>query len=54
MVQNGSFWATVASVYEPSVIAANRSLQPGQQHYEAVYPKATFTSNMLLIIPNAP
>ena len=54
MVQNGSFWATVASVYESSVIAANSSLQPGQQHYEAVYPKATFTSNMRLIIPNAP
>lgn len=54
MVQNGSFWATVASVYESSVIAANSSLQPGQQHYEAVYPKATFTPNMRLIIPNAP
>ena len=54
MVQNGSFWATVASVYESSVITANSSLQPGQQHYEAVYPKATFTSNMRLIIPNAP
>ena len=48
------FWATVASVYESSVIAGNSSLQPGQQHYEAVYPKTTFTSNMRLIIPNAP
>ncbi len=54
MVKNGPFWASVASVYESSVIAANSHLQPGQQRYEAVYPKATFTSNMRAILPNAP
>lgn len=51
IVQNRAFWATVASVYESSVIAANSSLQPRQQHYQAVYPKETFTSKVLLIIP---
>lgn len=54
MVKNGPFWASVGSVYESSVIVANASVQPGQQRYEAVYPKATFTSNMRLILPNAP
>lgn len=54
MVQNGPFWASVGSVYESSVIAANSGLQPGQPRYEAVYPKATFTSNMRVILPTAP
>ncbi|MBD2437741.1 VWA domain-containing protein [Nostoc sp. FACHB-110] len=54
MVKNGPFWASVGSVYESSVIVANSSLATGQQRYEAVYPKATFTSNMRAIIPNAP
>jgi Ca-activated chloride channel family protein len=54
MVKNGPFWASVGSVYESSVIAANSGLQPGQQRYTAVYPKATFTSNMRVIVPNAP
>jgi Ca-activated chloride channel family protein len=54
MVQNGPFWATIASVYESSVIEANSDLQPGQLHYQAIYPKATFTSNMRVILPNAP
>ncbi|KAB8334978.1 extracellular solute-binding protein [Scytonema tolypothrichoides VB-61278] len=54
MVKNGPYWASVASVYESSVIAANSHLQPGQQRYEAVYPKATLTSNMRAILPNAP
>jgi Ca-activated chloride channel family protein len=54
MVQNGPFWASVASVYESSVIAANAALPPGQTRYEAVYPKATFTSNMRAILPAAP
>ncbi|WP_339383854.1 VWA domain-containing protein [Fortiea sp. LEGE XX443] len=54
MVKNGSFWASVGSVYESSVIVANSGLQAGQQRYEAVYPKATFTSNMRAIVPNAP
>lgn len=54
MVKNGPFWASVGSVYESSVIAANSSLQPGQERYQAVYPKTTFTSNMRAIVPNAP
>ena len=54
MVKNGEFWASVGSVYESSVITANSQLQPGQQRYEAVYPQATFTSNMRAILPNAP
>lgn len=54
MVKNGPFWASVGSVYESSVIAANSGLQPGQERYEAVYPKVTFTSNMRAILPKAP
>ncbi|MBD0314972.1 MAG: VWA domain-containing protein, partial [Microcoleus sp. T3-bin5] len=54
MVKNGPFWASVGSVYESSAIAANIGLQPGQQRYEVIYPKATFTSNMRAIVPNAP
>lgn len=54
MVRNGAFWASIASVYESSVIKANTNLQPGQTRYQAIYPKATFTSNMRAILPNAP
>jgi Ca-activated chloride channel family protein len=54
MVQNGIFWASVGSVYESSVIAANANLQPGQPPYVAVYPRSTYTSNMRAILPNAP
>jgi Ca-activated chloride channel homolog len=54
MVQNGVFWASVGSVYESSVIAANDGIPAGQPRYEAVYPKATFTSNMRAILPKAP
>lgn len=53
MVKNGSYWASIGSVYESSVIQANANLQPGQTRYEAIYPKATFTSNMRAILPNA-
>lgn len=54
MAKNGSFWASVGSVYESSVIQANASLQPGQPRYEAIYPKSTFSSNMRAILPTAP
>jgi Ca-activated chloride channel homolog len=54
MVQNGPFWASVGSVYESSVIAANTGLASGQARYDAIYPKATFTSNMRAILPTAP
>ncbi|WP_253274448.1 VWA domain-containing protein [Nostoc sp. PCC 7107] len=54
MVKNGPFWASVGSMYESSVIVANSGLPQGKQRYQAVYPKATFTSNMRAIVPNAP
>lgn len=54
MVKNGPFWASVGSVYESSVIKANSNLQPNQTRYEAIYPQATFTSNMRAILPTAP
>ncbi|NET47865.1 MAG: VWA domain-containing protein [Merismopedia sp. SIO2A8] len=54
MAQNGPFWASVGSVYESSVITANQTLSPGQPRYQAVYPPATFTSNMRAIVPTAP
>ena len=54
MVENGSYWASIGSVYESSVIAANSALSAGQTRYEAVYPKATFTSNMRGILLQAP
>ena len=54
MVGNGPFWASIGSVYESSVIAANSHLSPGQSRYEAIYPKATFTSNMRGILLKAP
>jgi Ca-activated chloride channel family protein len=53
MVKNGSFWASIASVYESSVIAAN-SNNNGTTRYEAIYPKTTFTSNMRAILSDAP
>jgi len=54
MVKNGSFWASIASVYESSVIAANSNPTGNNTKYEAIYPKATFTSNMRAILPTAP
>ncbi|MFB2936115.1 extracellular solute-binding protein [Aerosakkonemataceae cyanobacterium BLCC-F154] len=54
MVKNGSFWASIGAVYESSVIQANSNLQPNQTRYEAIYPQATFTSNMRAILPTAP
>jgi len=54
MVQNGPFWASIGSVYESSVIEANANVQPGQPRYEAVYPKATFSSNMRAILLKGP
>ena len=54
MATNGPFWASIGSVYESSVIAANTQLEAGQPKYVAVYPPATFTSNMRGILLNAP
>jgi Ca-activated chloride channel family protein len=36
------------------VIQANSNLQAGGTPYQAIYPKATFTSNMRAILPTAP
>ncbi|MBE9044125.1 extracellular solute-binding protein [Pleurocapsales cyanobacterium LEGE 10410] len=54
MVKNGVFWASVGSVYESLVISANSQLDNNQTKYQAVYPQATFSSNIRAILPNAP
>lgn len=54
MVENGPFWASVGSVYESLVISANSQNTTNKTKYQAVYPKATFSSNIRAIIPNAP
>lgn len=54
MVANGPFWASVGSVYESSVIAANAQVPAGQPRYQAVYPSITYTSNMRGILPTGP
>lgn len=55
LVENGVFWASVGSVYESSVIRANSQVnKTNSTQYQAVYPKATFNSNIRGIIPNAP
>lgn len=53
MVENGVFWASIASVYEALVIEAN-SNPNNTTRFEAVYPQATFTSNLRAILPQAP
>ena len=54
MVENGVFWASVGSVYESLVISANSQASNNQTQYKAVYPQATFSSNMRAILANAP
>jgi Ca-activated chloride channel homolog len=54
MAKNGPFWASVGSVYESSVIAANSNRPASQPLFQAVYPPATFTANMRAAIPKAP
>lgn len=54
MINYGPYWASVGSVYESSVIEANTQQAANQSRYEAIYPTATFTSNMRAILPNAP
>jgi len=53
MVENGVFWASVGSVYESLVIAAN-SQGDNSQRYQAVYPQSTFSSDIRSILPDAP
>ena len=54
MRENGVFWASVGSVYESLVIDANSKLVNASTKYRAVYPQATFTSNIRAILPDAP
>ncbi|MEL6493919.1 MAG: extracellular solute-binding protein [Cyanobacteria bacterium J06623_7] len=54
MTENGVFWASVGSVYESLVIDANTRSLNSQIKYRAVYPPATFTSNIRAMLPNAP
>jgi Ca-activated chloride channel homolog len=54
MAKNGPFWASVGSVYESSVIAANSNRAANQPLFKAVYPPATFTANMRAATPKAP
>ena len=54
MQRNGIFWASVASVYESSVVAANGRREPSQEALVAVYPRATYSSTMRAILPTAP
>ncbi|MEN9233902.1 MAG: extracellular solute-binding protein [Gloeomargarita sp. DG02_1_bins_92] len=54
MVKYGPFWASIGSVYESAVVEANQKATPGQTRYVAIYPRATFTSNMRAILPTAP
>ena len=54
MTENGVFWASVGSVYESLVIDANSKAPNSQTKYRAVYPEATFTSNIRAMLPNAP
>ena len=54
MTENGVFWASVGSVYESLVIDANSRSATGQTKYQAIYPQATFTSNIRAMLPNAP
>jgi Ca-activated chloride channel family protein len=54
MATNGPFWASIGSVYESLVIRVNSEGGANTQPYEAVYPQATFSSNMRAILPQAP
>ena len=54
MVNNGPFWASIGSVYESLVVSSNLNRQSNQESYVAVYPGATFTSTMRLILPKGP
>jgi len=52
--RNGTYWASVAAVYESSVVGVNSRRQPDQEAFVAVYPRATYSSTMRAILPNAP
>lgn len=54
MQRNGVYWASVASVYESSVVAVNGQRSAAQEPMVAVYPRATYASTMRAILPDAP
>ncbi|QPN61576.1 VWA domain-containing protein [Synechococcus sp. CBW1002] len=54
MQRNGPFWASVASVYESSVVGVNSRRSGSEEVLQAVYPAATYASTMRAILPNAP
>ena len=56
MRENGPFWASVGSMYESLVIDANVNAQANNSptKFKAVYPEATFSSNIRAILPNTP
>lgn len=54
IAENHQFRVAIVSVYESSVIAVNSQLSAKKPLYQAIYPPATFTSNMRAIVPNAP
>ncbi|MDM7952958.1 MAG: VWA domain-containing protein [Cyanobium sp. CZS 25K] len=54
MQRNGSFWASVGSVYESSVVAVNAARSADQEPLQAVYPRSTYASTMRAILPDAP
>ncbi|MEM1369713.1 MAG: VWA domain-containing protein [Cyanobacteria bacterium P01_H01_bin.15] len=53
IARNGPFWASVGSVYESLIIEANNNSGGGTQ-FVAVYPDATFSSNIRAILSPAP
>jgi Ca-activated chloride channel family protein len=54
MQRNGLFWASVGSVYESSVVAANTHRDSTGEPLVAVYPRSTYSSTMRAILPAAP
>jgi Ca-activated chloride channel family protein len=54
MQRNGPFWASVASVYESSVVATNSRRSADQEPLVAIYPADTYSSTMRVILPTAP
>jgi Ca-activated chloride channel homolog len=54
IAKNGQSGVAIGSVYESSVIVVNSQFPAAKPRYQAVYPPATFTSNMRAVIPNTP
>jgi Ca-activated chloride channel family protein len=54
MQRNGLFWASVASVYESSVVGVNSRRESAGERMQAVYPRSTYASTMRAILPRGP